>query len=71
MSYHDCPIEPYDWNNGDGGASEGDCPDCDGCGMVSCDCDDRGCSKCCDGERTCERCSGSGFLDQPDFEDDP
>lgn len=34
MSEHLCPIEPYDWNNGDGGAGDPDtvqeiCPACE------------------------------------------
>lgn len=40
---------------------EGDCPTCDGSGVVACNCDDRGCSRCLDGERTCPECDGSGF----------
>jgi hypothetical protein len=69
MGYHHCPIEPSDWSDGPN-YEEGNCPDCDGLGTVSCNCDDRGCSKCADGERTCEGCDGSGFLDPPDFDDD-
>lgn len=63
MSYHECPIEPYDWNNGDGNYEEGiDCPACEG-----------------NGERQeiindllhvspCSRCDGTGQVPRAPFD---
>lgn len=62
MGYHHCPIEPPDWSDGPDYA-EGDCPDCDGTGLI--DKDD-------DLDHTCPTCDGSGFLprDYDQFDDD-
>jgi DnaJ-class molecular chaperone len=57
MDYHGCPIEPYDWNNGDGNHEEGDeCPDCQGSGELQSIVDDllR--------VRECSRCQGTGSV---------
>jgi hypothetical protein len=59
MSYHECPIEPDDWANGNG--EEGDCRECEGTGECVNDRDE---------EYPSPACGGSGFVDREPLEDD-
>ena len=59
MSYHHCPIEPSDWSDGNG--DEGNCPDCEGTGIYV---------RSDDVEVDCRRCQGSGWIEEPYFDDD-
>ena len=64
MGLHICPIEPHDWNDGDGNAGEGNCSRCDGTGSIQpSDTDDH--------EENCPACDGTGHVEpaEPDMSD--
>jgi len=60
MSFHPCPIEPWDWGNGPDEPEPKDCPDCED-GWIT---NEVGVKE------QCKRCEGEGFYypDPSDYE---